>query len=324
MSQASPPIRQLKLTPPALEELAETIAYEFRTCFLESSVEVTTPPDLRQPPFHLAAPGLCGNPRIADVGGPSNFVPRPNLSAKYDLLKISESMELSRESGLLIGAGAGPFFELGVNCELMPNLAYGSVAGSETSLRNYTRYAKVEENGRVFCGEIGRATGAGLMCNLFGCDGQAGPLLHIKAKGRLGPDSFTQSIQVALRKRYEDRLISLGGVFVMRAGKARLHVMPDFPGRAFGPEYQIKDWLKFFEADAPIVCLSVLHSGDDQGLDLRMEHTHCFATGGEHACRTGGHYHGDLDETMLEVEYEGWFNTADAIYRIDAPNDAKP
>lgn len=54
-----------------------------------------------------------------------------------------------------------------------------------------------------------------------------------------------------------------------------------------------------------------------------MEHTHCFATGGENVCKTGGHYHGDLEESTQEVEYEGWFNTADAIYRIDAPNAAK-
>lgn len=143
----------------------------------------------------------------------------------------------------------------------MPNLAYGSVSGSATLLWNYTRYAKNEENDKIFCGEIGRSTGPGLMCNLFGGDGRAGPLLCIKAEGRVGPDSFTQSIQAALGRRYGDRLVSIGGVFVLQSGKARLHVMPDFPDRTFGPDYQIKDWLKFFEADAPIVCLSVLNSG---------------------------------------------------------------
>ena len=33
---------------------------------------------------------------------------------------------------------------------------------------------------------------------------------------------------------------------------------------------------------------------------------------------TGGHYHYDVDDEE-EIEYEGYFNTARVLYRIDKP-----
>ena len=77
----------------------------------------------------------------------------------------------------------------------------------------------------------------------------------------------------------------------------------------------VEKWLRFFEMDGPLTCLSVLHVGDEEGekLGLRMEHTHCFGEGGAN----GGHYHGDVKGE--EVEYEGYFNLAECVYRIDQP-----
>ena len=49
-----------------------------------------------------------------------------------------------------------------------------------------------------------------------------------------------------------------------------------------------------------------------QGLDLRIEHFHCFSDHGE-----GGHYHYDV--TPDDVQYTGFFNVAEKIYRIDRP-----
>ncbi|GBN58145.1 Ester hydrolase C11orf54 [Araneus ventricosus] len=48
------------------------------------------------------------------------------------------------------------------------------------------------------------------------------------------------------------------------------------------------------------------------GLNLRVEHTHCFSDHG-----VGGHYHEDT--TPEDVEYEGYFNLAETLYRIDQP-----
>jgi hypothetical protein len=53
-----------------------------------------------------------------------------------------------------------------------------------------------------------------------------------------------------------------------------------------------------------------------QGLDLRVEHTHCFSSHGH-----GGHYHYDV--TPKGVKYVGYFTLAQKIYRIDPPNPEK-
>jgi hypothetical protein len=87
--------------------------------------------------------------------------------------------------------------------------------------------------------------------------------------------------------------------------------MPDFSPTPLITDEQKQNWLKFYEMDSPLVCLSVLHS-HDPGLDLRIEHTHCFSDHGE-----GGHYH--YDTTPEEVQYEAWFNVAEVLYRIDRP-----
>ena len=52
-----------------------------------------------------------------------------------------------------------------------------------------------------------------------------------------------------------------------------------------------------------------LHS---QGLDLRVEHTHCFSAHGE-----GGHYHYDI--TPDDVDYHGYYTVAEQLVRIDRP-----
>lgn len=308
-------VRRVPLDPPSLEEVAVAIHDGLQSNFTSASATVSIPPDLRESPFHLAAPGLAGSPRVADIGGTANLRPLPRLDKRYDLLNIAKLMDMPQEGGLLIGAGAGPFFDLGLNTELIPNIAYGSLSNGRVN--NCTRYAKVLEGGSVLCEKVGTSTGFALMCNLLGSEGKSGPLLHVTARGRKGKLNFTEAIQKALGDLYGEKLVSLGGAFVVRAGKIKTHVMPDFPGKPFEDPNGVEDWLRFYDMDAPIVCLSVLHSGNDTGLNLRMEHTHCFGVGGPDENQKGGHYHFDLDETMDSVEYEGWFNVAETLYRID-------
>ncbi|XP_019714890.1 ester hydrolase C11orf54 homolog [Hippocampus comes] len=76
---------------------------------------------------------------------------------------------------------------------------------------------------------------------------------------------------------------------------------------------EVNSWLKHFEVKAPLICQSVLVS-KDPGLDLRVEHTHCFSPHGE-----GGHYY--IDTTPDSVEYLGYFVPAEFMYRIDRPKE---
>jgi Domain of Unknown Function (DUF1907) len=309
------PLDKVELEPPPLEEVCKAISIGLDDNFGHSSATVEQCPDLRLAPFHLAGAGLSGHQRIADVGGQSNLAPVPDLTKKYDMLEVRELMGMTAHGSFLFGAGAGPFHVLGVNSELMPNIAFGE------AMENHTHYAKVTNTGSVCCERVDQEnTQFGLMANFFASDGLPGPCLHITAAARKGRLNLTGTIQRAVKHAFGDRLISIGGVFVVKRGKCNLHVMPDFPKEPFRDRKHVEQWLRYFDTDAPIICLSVFHSGDDQGLGLRMEHTHCFSVDGGNR---GGHYHNDLDETMSEVEYEGWFNIAEMLYRIDQPNRGK-
>ncbi|GIY52464.1 ester hydrolase C11orf54 homolog [Caerostris darwini] len=88
--------------------------------------------------------------------------------------------------------------------------------------------------------------------------------------------------------------------------------MPDYSETPLKSTDDVNSWLKFFDMPSPLSCLSVFVSSDP-GLNLRMEHTHCFSDHG-----VGGHYHEDT--TAECVEYEGYFNIADTLFRIDRPS----
>ncbi|TVY30246.1 Ester hydrolase-like protein [Lachnellula hyalina] len=299
-------VQKLELDAPSLEDLISPISTGLSSNFQDSSVAVVSCPDLRQAPYNLAAPGLCGKPRIADVGGPANLAPSPKLDRKYSFIDMVRLMEMGH-SGAVIGASAGPFHIVGVNSELMPNWSY-----EEDAVVNRTHYAKIDEEGGCLCERL-NSEDFGLMANLFGSEGSPGRVLKITAKIRTGDDNFTSTIQKALKARFGDRVVSLGGVFVIKKGKANLHVMPDFSRTPLKSRDEVEKWLRYFDMSAPLVCLSVFHS-HDPGLDLRMEHTHCFSDHNE-----GGHYHDDI--TPADVEYEAYFNVADVLYRIDRPEN---
>ncbi|KAK4898440.1 hypothetical protein LTR27_004037 [Elasticomyces elasticus] len=316
------------LSPPSLEDLVTTIRPALEQNYAQASVTIVQCPDLTQQPFSLAAAGLSGNECIADTGGQPHLFPRPLLEKKYSLIECAKCMSLSPEKGMLIGAGAGPFHVLGKNSELAPNLSW---KGGYEQVKNQTHYSMIErfaEDGKAnpvckFCPSADCA----LMMNLFGSDGETGLVLKITARSRRGETkSFTECIRQALKNAYgAERQVSLGGVFVVKKGKALYHVMPDFPSAdklPFTDRHELNGWLTYHEFAAPMVCLSVFHSADPEKLGLRMEHTHCFsAVEGRDA---GGHYHHDLPagDDGEEVEYEAYFNSAKTLYRIDQPGKA--
>jgi hypothetical protein len=306
-------VDKFPLDPPSLEELAQKLKPALEQNYNTSSITIETCPDLRKTPFHLATQGLSGDERIADVGGQPNLFPEPRLDCKFSLPALAQAMEMDPKGGSLIGAGAGPFHVLGTNSELAPNISWQD---GFDNINNQSHFAKIDKaDGSVRVAKC-PSTDCALMVNLFGSASLPGPVIKISARGRKGSfKSFTECIRQALSSVYGDeRPISLGGAFVITSGRSRFHVMPDFPEKPFENSKQLNDWLTYHDFDAPIVCLSVLHSADPNKLGLRMEHTHCFSAGGENK---GGHYH--YDESGEDVEYEGYFNTARAIYRVDRP-----
>ncbi|KAJ0162381.1 Ester hydrolase C11orf54 -like protein [Colletotrichum tanaceti] len=337
-------VETFPLSPPSLEELAAHLRTHLAANYTHASVGVVRCPDLRAAPFHLATEGLSGDEKIADVGGQPNLFPRPRLDAIWSLPEVARAIGMSSDRGGLIGAGAGPFHVLGQNSELAPNLGWSSGLG-ENEVDNRSRVILMERGSdsggddddgatrkpkhavRV---RAAPSTDCGLMANLFGSRGEPGPVLRITARGRKGPEkSFTECIRQGLRAAYGDeRTVSLGGAFVVRAGRATYHVMPDFPAERdlpFRDRGAVEEWLTFHDFDAPVVGLSVLHSADPPAdpadpaggrMALRMEHTHASSAAGEDA---GGHYHFEAEGEGGVIEYEGYFNTAKTIYRVDRP-----
>ncbi|KAK1493219.1 hypothetical protein CCUS01_13864 [Colletotrichum cuscutae] len=316
-------VEKFLLSPPSLEELVERLKAPLDANYKHASVAVVNCPDLRKAPFHLATEGLSGEEKIADVGGQPNLFPRPRLDSIWSIPEIGKNMEMSPEKGSLIGAGAGPFHVIGQNSELAPNLSW---QGGLDKVDNKSQVIQIKRTtGEVSVG-TSPSVDCGLMVNLYGSLGEPGPVLKITAKGRKGSEkSFTECIRKGLNTAYgNERTISLGGAFVVKAGKATYHIMPDFPAESdlpFKDRKEVEKWLTFHDFDSPVVGLCVLHSADPGNkMGLRIEHTHAFSPLGKNA---GGHYHYEAEGEEDIIEYEGYFNTARAIYRIDSPANVK-
>ena len=162
--------------------------------------------------------------------------------------------------------------------------------------------------------------------NVFYTDGARGEVIKIKIKGRSGEQG---SLPQAMRKALSDNLkiegndhLALAGVFRILKGKIKSHVQPDYADikhEYYDPEQMkcVKDFLQFYEPVGPeLQGYSILWTGDPTGGDLNLresgEHTHFHSYSKENIA---GHYH--FDVTPEEIEYEGYFNTAEEVHRVN-------
>ncbi|CZR57771.1 uncharacterized protein PAC_07660 [Phialocephala subalpina] len=303
------PIEKHALDPPPLVELASVISKGLQANYKSSTVSIIPCPDLTASPFHLAAPGLSGHESIADIGGPPFLHPLPDFSKKYSLPDILSHCGDGEKGGrFAIGAGAGPFHVVGQNSELAPNI---SVDG-DGEVNNLTKYAKIGKNGEVISGPVPEgSTDCCLMANLFISSGLPGNVLKITAKSELAPNisvdgdgevnNLTKYAKIGKNGEVISGPVPEGSTDCCLM--ANLFISSGLPGNVL-----------------KITAKKTWSNGCDSStwLGLRMEHTHCFANG-KGKDGKGGHYHGDTEDTKDEVEYEGYFNIARIIYRIDRP-----
>jgi len=304
-------VEKVKLHVTTLEEVANVLRESLKRNFTDVQVNVVDCPDLRQKPFTLVAEGICGKPRTLDVGGVPNLVPTVQRDKIFNMDKLAKLADLP--GAFLIGAGAGPFHTVGVNSELMANIRTqsgeapsknGSYVATVNTQDLTCKLAQLPENSRD----------CALMVNLLASEGKPGKVLEVKARCRTGNDSFVDAIRHSLNAHYGDKVVGLGGTFAILQGKAHTHVMPDFSKEPLATEADVNNWLKFYDMSAPFICVGVLYS-HDPGYDLRIEHFHGFSHHGE-----GGHYH--CDTTPETVQYLGYFNVAEYLYRIGRPEKA--
>lgn len=287
---------------PPLEEVADLLQRELKAAFSEVEVGVVECPDLTEEPFMLSDKGLSGKPRLADVGGVPYLVPLAQ-DKKYSLNTIAKQLDIP--NAFIIGPGAGPRHHVGTNCELVANVKFGD------KVANNTHIARLREDGSCDLQKLKDSVDFCCLGNLFVCEGQPGKVIRVHAKKRTGPENFVTTMRNILAHHYKDKPVGVGGVFLLKEGKAKLHIMPDYSKTPLYTDEDVNNWLKFFNMSAPLICVGTFIS-HDPGLDLRVEHIHCFSNHGE-----GGHYH--TDTTPDDAEYVGYFNVAEFMFRIDRP-----
>ena len=104
MARRETPVDKVDLHVPPLDKIRDILSVGLAENFGRVSVEVVECPDLTAAPFGLAAPGLCGDARIADVGGVPNLTPTPKPEKVYSLTNVLKTAEM--EDGAIIGPGA--------------------------------------------------------------------------------------------------------------------------------------------------------------------------------------------------------------------------
>lgn len=53
--------------------------------------------------------------------------------------------------------------------------------------------------------------------------------MHIHVKKRLTDTNFPESVRRTVGAYYGKNLVSIAGIFLVKAGKIKMHVMPNFP-----------------------------------------------------------------------------------------------
>lgn len=306
------PFEEKPLYTPKLEEIRDVVAAGLKSNFSVVEVSVVDCPNLCEEPFHLAGRGLGGRTALMELGGPPYLLPHVDYSKLYDMVSVSQrALNNSKMEFLAIGAGAGPHPYVDTNCEGMYNLKVGSDGHvvSESHLAQITPDRK-----QVLLKKIPNTeTRCALLGNIFLCEGTPGKVLKVSCKKRVGKLDFIASIRTTLEQHYGDRTVGLGGVFLLKNGKAKQHVMSPFSKTAINTEEELNEWLNFFDMSATLIAVGTMVTNECD-LDLRLQHFHSFSKHGE-----GGHYH--IDTTPDIVEYEGYFNVGEKIVRVDKPAD---
>ncbi|NXK24478.1 CK054 hydrolase, partial [Arenaria interpres] len=281
--------------------------------FADAEVSVVDCPDLTQEPFNFPAKGICGKPRIADVGGVPYLIPVVQKEKVYDLNTVAKDIELP--GAFILGAGAASSKILGVNAELIPIVQTKSEKKPAVN-GSYIAQINPADKGCLLEKYSSKYTDCefGLLANLYASEGQPGKVIEVKANGRTGELNFVSCLRQILEKHYGEKPVGMGGTFVIQKGKAKIHIMPpEFSACPLNTDEDVNNWLKFFEMKAPLICQTVIVSRDP-GFDLRVEHTHCFSHHGE-----GGHYHQDTSPDS--VQYLGYLLPAELLFRIDRPQE---
>lgn len=264
---------------------------------------------MSQAPFHLASSGLSGDTVVLEYGSAVYLLPLVNRSKIYDLIPLIRNIPgYENKEFFVAGAGAGPYPLINQNCEGIMNLR----VTADGQVTNETHISRVDGNGTMEVQKVPETeTRSALLGNVFLSEGQQGKVLKVSCKKRIGSENFISAMRLAMADHFKAQTVGVGGVFILKTGKAKQHVMDDFSKVPINTEEELNNWLKFFDMSAPLIAVGTFVT-DEADLDLRLQHFHSFSKHGE-----AGHYHYDVTPDV--VEYEGYFNVGARIVRVDKP-----
>jgi len=308
-------IEKAKFTDYSLDKISDALQSGLSSNYKVVEVSIVDCPNLRD--WDCPSEGISGNQKIIDVGGEPYMHDPKFIGAEFDYEEISKM--IGSEKSYALGAGSGAMSCLDGHC--------GELVINENLITDESKsiIARVGKNKECIA-EKYTARKHGGLGNVFYTDGVRGKVIKIKIKGRSGEQG---SLTQAMRKALSDNLkikdnghIALAGVFRILNGKIRSHVQPDY--KDIKHEYYdseqmkcVKDFLQFYEPVGPeLQSYCVLWTGDPTGGNLNLresgEHTHFHSYTKENVA---GHYH--FDVTPEEIEYEGYFNTAEEVHRVN-------
>ena len=308
-------IEKSKFKEYSLDKISKALQNGLLNNYKAVEVSVVECPNLRD--WDCPSEGISGNQKIIDVGGEPYMHDPKFIGTEFDYEEISKM--IGSEKSYALGAGSGAMSCLDGHC--------GELVINENLITSESKsiIARVGKNKECIA-EKYTARKHGGLGNVFYTDGVRGKVIKIKIKGRSGEQG---SLPQAMRKALSDNLqikenehIALAGVFRILNGKIKSHVQPDYADikhEYYDPKQMkcVKDFLEFYEPVGPeLQGYSVLWTGDPTGGDLNLresgEHTHFHSYIKENIA---GHYH--FDVTPEEIEYEGYFNTAEEVHRVN-------
>lgn len=204
--------------------------------------------------------GICGDEKLLDVGGPPFLTPLPQKDRIYDMKDYPKLAEMNQNDTFLLGAGAAPWTYLNRCAEAMPNILLRK-DGSWLQKTQIAYTVDADDSYKIATLPQNETT-MSLMGNYFASRGIQGKVLEIKCKVRTGKENFVTCMRKTLGKEFEGKTIALGGTFLVKSGKLKIHVMPQFSECPLETNEQVEKWLKFYEMSSPFVCLSEFVSND--------------------------------------------------------------
>ena len=308
-------IEKAKFTEYSLDKISDALQSGLSSNYKVVEVSIVDCPNLRD--WDCPSEGISGNQKIIDVGGEPYMHDPKFIGAEFDYEEISKM--IGSEKSYALGAGSGAMSCLDGHC--------GELVINENLITDESKsiIARVGKNKECIA-EKYTARKHGGLGNVFYTDGVKGKVIKIRIRGRYGEQgSLTQSMRKSLSDNSQIKgndHIALAGVFRILNGKIRSHVQPDYKDikhEYYDPEQMkcVKDFLQFYEPVGPeLQGYCVLWTGDPTGGNLNLresgEHTHFHSYTKENVA---GHYH--FDVTPEEIEYEGYFNTAEEVHRVN-------